>query len=124
MSIVAPIPDNLSDAQTEGILYNWCCCPKGVPLGAITAMTFDPATPARAVVDRDGLQPGELSRRLVPPRRTENWSLTSLPAAAGEDGGWLAKHAQHHWLLLAESPDAAAVRGDDTPDCNPTGGDR
>jgi hypothetical protein len=78
MSIVAPIPDNLSDAQTEGILYNWYCCPKWVPLGAITAMAFDPTTPARAVVERDGLQLGELSRRLVLPRRIENWSLTSL----------------------------------------------
>ncbi len=39
---------------------------------------------------------GTLWRRLVLPKRIDNWSLTSLQQR-------LVKHARYYWLLLAES---------------------
>ncbi len=44
-----------------------------------------------------------LGRRLVLPRRIENWSLTSLQQRLVKTGGRLIKHARYYWLLLAES---------------------
>jgi len=46
---------------------------------------------------------GNLWRRLVLPRRIENWSLTSLQQRLVKTGGRLVKHARYYWLLLAES---------------------
>ena len=46
---------------------------------------------------------GNLSRRLVLPRRIGNWSLTSLQQRLVKTGGRLVKHARYLWLLLAES---------------------
>jgi hypothetical protein len=46
---------------------------------------------------------GNLWRRLVLPRRIENWSLTSLQQRLVKTGGRLVKHGRHYWLLLAES---------------------
>ena len=46
---------------------------------------------------------GNLWRRLVLPKRTDNWSLTSLQQRLVKTGGWLLKHARYYWLLLAES---------------------
>jgi hypothetical protein len=46
---------------------------------------------------------GNLSRRLVPPRRIDGWSLTSLQQRLVKTGGRLLKHARYYWLLLAES---------------------
>ena len=58
------------------------------------------------------------------PRRIDNWSLTSLQQRAGEDRRSV---DQAREVLLAGAsgkwPDAAAVRGDGTPDCRLTGGD-
>ena len=41
-------------------------------------------------------------RRLVLPKRIENWSLTSLQQRLVKTGGRLVKHARYYWLLLAE----------------------
>jgi hypothetical protein len=46
---------------------------------------------------------GNLWRRLVLPKRIENWSLTSLQQRLMKTGGRLVKHAHYYWLLLAES---------------------
>ena len=45
---------------------------------------------------------GNLWRRLVLPKKTENWSLTSLQQRLVKTGGRLVKHARYYWLLLAE----------------------
>lgn len=50
-----------------------------------------------------GYNLGNLWRRLVLPRRIENWSLTSLQQRLVKTGGRLVKHARYYWLLLAES---------------------
>ncbi len=46
--------------------------------------------------------PGNLRQRLASPRRTPNWSLTSLQEWPVKTGRPLVKPARHHWLLLAE----------------------
>jgi hypothetical protein len=46
---------------------------------------------------------GNLWRRLVLPKRLDNWSLTSLQQRLVKTGGRLVKHARYYWLLLAES---------------------
>jgi hypothetical protein len=46
---------------------------------------------------------GNLWRRLVLPKRIDNWSLTSLQQRLKKTGGRLVKHARYYWLLLAES---------------------
>ena len=46
---------------------------------------------------------GNLWRRLVLPKRIDNWSLTSLQQQLVKTGGHLVKHARYYWLLLAES---------------------
>ena len=45
---------------------------------------------------------GNLWRRLVLPKRIDNWSLTSLHQRLVKTGGRLVKHARYYWLLLAE----------------------
>ena len=45
---------------------------------------------------------GNLWRRLVLPKRIDNWSLTSLQQRFVKTGGRLVKHARYYWLL-AES---------------------
>ena len=45
---------------------------------------------------------GNLWRRLVLPKRIDNWSLTSLQQRLVKTGGRLVKHARYYWLLLAE----------------------
>jgi hypothetical protein len=45
---------------------------------------------------------GNLWRRLVLPKRIDNWSLTSLQQRLVKTGGRLIKHARCYWLLLAE----------------------
>jgi len=44
-----------------------------------------------------------LRRRLVLPKRIDNWSLTSLQQRLVKTGGRLVKHARYYWLMLAES---------------------
>ena len=44
-----------------------------------------------------------LLRRLVLPKKIENWSLTSLQQRLVKTGGRLVKHARYYWLMLAES---------------------
>jgi hypothetical protein len=46
---------------------------------------------------------GNVWRRLVLPRRSASWSLTSLQQRLVKTGGRLLKHARYYWLLLAES---------------------
>jgi hypothetical protein len=46
---------------------------------------------------------GNLWRRLVLPRKIENWSLTSLQQRLVKTGGRLIKQARYYRLLLAES---------------------
>jgi len=46
---------------------------------------------------------GNLWRRLVLPKRIDNWSLTSLQQRLVTTGGRMIKHARYYWLLLAES---------------------
>ena len=45
---------------------------------------------------------GNLWRRLVLPKRINNWSLTSLQQRLVKTGGRLVKHARYYWLLPAE----------------------
>jgi hypothetical protein len=45
---------------------------------------------------------GNLWRRLVLPKRIDNWSLTSLQQRLVKTGGRLIKHARYYWLVLAE----------------------
>ena len=45
---------------------------------------------------------GNLWRRLVLPKRIDNWSHTSLQQRLVKTGGRLVKHARYYWLLLAE----------------------
>jgi len=45
---------------------------------------------------------GNLWRRLMLPKRIENWSLPSLQQRLVKTGGRLVNHARHYWLLLAE----------------------
>ena len=45
---------------------------------------------------------GNLWRRLVLPKKIENWSLTSLQQRLVKTGGRLIKHARYYWLLLEE----------------------
>jgi hypothetical protein len=45
---------------------------------------------------------GNLWRRLVLPKKIENWSLTSLQQRLVKTGGRLVKHARYYWLQLAE----------------------
>jgi hypothetical protein len=45
---------------------------------------------------------GNLWRRLVLPKRIDNWSLSSLQQRLVKTGGRLVKHARYYWLLLAE----------------------
>ena len=45
---------------------------------------------------------GNLWRRLVLPKKIENWSLTSLQQRLVKTGGRLVKHARYYWLMLAE----------------------
>ena len=45
---------------------------------------------------------GNLWRRLVLPKRIDDWSLTSLQQRLVKTGGRLIKHARYYWLLLAE----------------------
>jgi hypothetical protein len=45
---------------------------------------------------------GNLWRRLVLPKRINNWSLTSLQQRLVKTGGRLVRHARYYWLLLAE----------------------
>jgi hypothetical protein len=42
-------------------------------------------------------------RRLVLPKKIDNWSLTSLQQRLVKTGGRLVKHARYYWLMLAES---------------------
>jgi hypothetical protein len=46
---------------------------------------------------------GNLWRRLVLPKKIENWSLTSLQQRLLKTGGRLVKHARYFRLMLAES---------------------
>ena len=46
---------------------------------------------------------GNLWRRLVLPKRIDNWSLTSLQQRLVKRGARLIKHTRSYWLLLAES---------------------
>ncbi len=46
---------------------------------------------------------GNLWRRLVLPKKIENWSLTSLQQRLVKAGGRLVKHGRYYWLMLAES---------------------
>src|SRR5262249_50504368 len=50
-----------------------------------------------------GYNLGNVWRRLVLPKRIDNWSLTSLQQRLVKSGGRLVKHARYYWLLLAES---------------------
>ena len=46
---------------------------------------------------------GNLWRRLVLPKGTDNWSLTSLQQRLVKTSGRLVKHGRYYWLLLAKS---------------------
>jgi hypothetical protein len=59
----------------------------------------DNRTPGRRLRDDEG-DPRE---RLAPPKRIDNWSLTSLQQRLVKTGGRLVKHARYYRLLLAES---------------------
>ena len=68
---------------------------------------------------------GNLWRRLVLPKKIENWSLTSLQQRLVKPGGRLVKHARYYWLMLAESHlHAAIVREHGPADRCAGGGDR
>jgi len=46
---------------------------------------------------------GSLWRRLVLPKRIDNWSLMSSQQRLVKTGDRLVKHARYYWLLLGES---------------------
>jgi len=46
---------------------------------------------------------GNLWRRLVLPKRIDNWSLTNLQQRLVKTGGRLVTRVRYYWLLLAES---------------------
>ena len=46
---------------------------------------------------------GNLWRRLVLPRRIDDWSLTNLQQRLVKTGGRQVKHARYYWLLLARA---------------------
>ena len=48
------------------------------------------------------LAEGRLTRRLVLPKRVNNWSLTTLQQRLVKTGARLVKHARYYWLPLAE----------------------
>jgi hypothetical protein len=54
-----------------------------------------------AVAEHHAYNLGNLWRRLVLPKKIENWSLTSLQQRLVKTGGRLVKHARYYWLLLA-----------------------
>src|SRR5215467_10384216 len=67
---------------------------------------------------------GNLWRRLVLPKRIDNWSLTSLQQRLVKTGGGLIKHARYYWLLLAESQlTRRGCRDDGGQHCSFAGGD-
>ena len=49
------------------------------------------------------VRPSAFKRRLVLPKKIENWPLTSLQQRLVKTGGRLVKHARYYWLMLAES---------------------
>jgi hypothetical protein len=65
------------------------------------AARFGPSADFRGLFPAYNL--GNLWRRLVLPKRIDNWSLTSLQQRLVKTGGRLIKHARYYWLLLAES---------------------
>jgi hypothetical protein len=52
---------------------------------------------------------GNLWRRLVLPKRIDNWSLSSLPKRLVKTGGRLVKRARYYWLMLAENPQIVRI---------------
>ena len=56
--------------------------------------------------------------------RIDAWSLTSVQQRLVKTGGRLVKHARYYWFLLAESPNAAAVRRDAPADLGVARADR
>jgi Transposase DDE domain group 1 len=60
------------------------------------------ANEARLQLSLRAYNPGNLCRRLLLPKRIDNWSLTSLQQRLVKTGGRLVKHARYYWLLLAE----------------------
>ena len=54
------------------------------------------------MAEPDRLQLGNLWRRLVLPKRINNWPLTSLQQRLVKTGGRLVKQARYYWLLPAE----------------------
>ena len=46
---------------------------------------------------------GNLWRRLVLPKKIEDWSLTSLYNGLVKTAGRLVRHARYSWLLLARA---------------------
>ena len=58
---------------------------------------------------------GNLWRRLVLPKRIEEWSLSSLQQRLVKTGGRLIKHAGYYWLLLAESHLSGQLFGGSSP---------
>jgi hypothetical protein len=68
-----------------------------------TVVSSVPGERGPVTAERAGVQPGNLWRRLVLPKRVDSWSLTSLQQRLVKTGGRLVKHARYYWLLLAES---------------------
>jgi len=62
-----------------------------------------PLQPGAAPSDVIAYNLGNLWRRLVVPKRIDNWSPASLQQRLVKRGGRLVKHARYYWLLLAES---------------------
>ena len=65
---------------------------------------------------------GNLWRRLVLPKKIENWSLTSLQQRLVKTGGRLIKHARYYWLMLAESHLTRRLFGKHGPEDRCAGG--
>jgi hypothetical protein len=54
---------------------------------------------------------GNLWRRLVLPKRIDNWSLTSLQQRLVKTGGRLIQHARYYWTAAGGKPSDAAPVG-------------
>ena len=80
------------------------------PSGGVSHLDLPPSFPCSRLEKREvcldsagAVIEGNLWRRLVLPKRIDNWSLTSLQQRLVKTGGRLVKHARYYWLLLTES---------------------
>ena len=73
----------------------------GDALDAVVVPSF-PGERGAPATERPGLQPGQPVAQTGPAAANQALVAHESPAATGENGGRLVKHARYYWLLLAE----------------------